>query len=114
MAGRQSRRPELPFSPCLDRPDGCVGEVDDVGLAVFRSGTGNFPNLLFEIELIPGHLGDLLPALRCQRQKLNNAAVGSPDLPGCFDDATELIIGQHTVPRDLAGGLLDAHKASDR
>ena len=55
--------------------------MDDVRLAVLRSGAGDLPNLLFEIELIPGHLGDFLPALRCQGEKLNDAAVGSPDLP---------------------------------
>src|SRR5215204_1045562 len=94
--------------PCVQHPHCYVGQVDQVWLAVLRSGARDGPNLLLEIELIPGHLGDFLPALRCQGEKLNDAAVGSPDLPGCFGDATELVIAQHTVPRDLAGGLLDA------
>jgi hypothetical protein len=68
---------------------------------------GHAPNPYFEIELIPGHLGDFLPALRGQSEKLNDVAIGSSDLPGCSDDATELVITEHTISRDLAGGLLD-------
>src|SRR5215212_4718009 len=96
------------FRPCVDDAHHYVGQMHDVRLAVLRSGAGDRPNLLFKIELIPGHLGDFLPALRCQSEKLNDAAVGSPDLPGCFDDPGELVIAQHTVTRDLASGLLDA------
>jgi len=40
--------------------------MDHVRLAVLRSGARDGPNLLFKIELIPGHLGDFLPALRKQ------------------------------------------------
>src|SRR4051812_36213113 len=82
--------------------------MDDMRLAVLGSGAGNGPNLLLEIELIPAHLGDFLPALRCKRQEVNNAAVRSPDLSGCLDDASELVITEHAVPGDLAGRLLDA------
>src|SRR5215204_6167005 len=82
--------------------------MHDVRLAVLRSSAGNGPNLLLDIELIPGHPGDLLAALRCKRQEVNNAAVRSPDLSGCLDDASELVITEHAVPGNLAGRLLDA------
>src|SRR5829696_8324017 len=105
VGGREHQSPRS--GPCLDGPDRCVGQVYDVRLTVLGSGARDRPNLLFEIELIPGHLGDFLPALRCQSEKLNDASVGSPNLPGCSDDATELVITEHTISRDLAGGLLD-------
>src|SRR5215203_5567078 len=56
-----------------------VRQMDHVRLSVLRSGARDGPKPLFEIELIPGHLRDLLPTLRCEREKLNDAAVGSPD-----------------------------------
>ena len=82
--------------------------MHDVRLAVLRSGAGNLPNLFLKIELVPTHLSDFLPALGSQRENLNNAAVGSPDLPSCLDDPSELVIAEHTVPWNLASGLLDA------
>src|SRR3954471_14022698 len=94
--------------PCVQYPHCYVGQVDQVWLAVLRSLARDGPNLLLEIKLMTRHLGNFLPALCCQGEKLNDAAVGSPDLPGCSDDATELVITEHPVPRDLARGLLDA------
>src|SRR3954452_5750974 len=82
--------------------------MHDVRLAVLGSGAGNLPNLVLKIELVPRHLSDFLPALGSQGENLNNAAVGPLDLPGCFDDASEFVIIENTVPYNLASGLLDA------
>ena len=80
--------------------------MDHVRLAVLRSGAGDLPNLLLKVELVPRHLSDFLPALGSQGENLNNAAVGSLDLPSCLNDASEFVIAEHTVPRNSRVGSL--------
>src|SRR3954466_4348682 len=82
--------------------------MDHVRLAVLRSGAGDLPNLLLKVELVPRHLSDFLAALGSQGENLNDAAVGSLDLSSCLNDASEFVIAEHTVPWNLASGLLDA------
>jgi hypothetical protein len=82
---------------CGENPESGVRQVHDVRLAVLRSCSGNGPNPLLEVELVPGHLSDFLPPLRREREKLDNAAVRTPDLPGCLDHPTELFVAQHAV-----------------
>src|SRR5215210_5200617 len=81
--------------------------MDDVRLSVLRSGAGDLPNA-FEDRLVPRHLGDFVAALGSQGENLNDAAVGCLGLASCLNDASEFVIAEHTVPWNLASGLLDA------
>src|SRR5829696_10301967 len=80
-------------------------QMHEVRLGVLGARARERPEAVVEIDLIPGHAGDLHPPLSCEREKLDEAAVGAPDLTGSPDDLTELIISQHAIARRFLGRL---------
>src|SRR5690349_18808603 len=80
---------------------GRLGEMHNVGLAIFATMGRNAPGSGFGIDLTWACLNNLLPALTSERQELDDSAVRPWHLTRRGNDCGEFIIGQHTISADL-------------